>query len=154
MEKREMTAVFVCSPFRPSSKEPAVAKDQLASNINRAVMACKLLIRLGHLPLVPHLYFPRFLDDTIASEREDGIQMGLLWLKQADEVWVFGSEITEGMSREIAEAKALNKPVRMMPEPCKLVMELLAAMQERTQRQADLPTEEGRAETEQEERRS
>ena len=72
MEKREMTAVFVCSPFRPSSKEPAVAKDQLASNINRAVMACKLLIRLGHLPLAPHLYFPRFLDDAIASEREDG----------------------------------------------------------------------------------
>src|SRR5699024_266995 len=110
------------------SKEPAVAKDQLASNINRAVMACKLLIRLGHLPLAPHLYFPRFLDDTIASEREDGIQMGLLWLKQADEVWVFGSEIAEGMSREIAEAKALNNPVRMMPEPCKLVMELLAAI--------------------------
>ena len=123
-----------------------MAKDQLASNINRAVMACKLLIRLGHLPLAPHLYFPRFLDDTIASEREDGIQMGLLWLKQADEVWVFG--------REIAEAKALNKPVRMMPEPCKLVMELLAAMQERTQRQADMPTEEGRAEIEQEERGS
>lgn len=80
--------------------------------------------------------------------------MGLLWLKQADEVWVFGSEITEGMSREIAEAKTLNKPVRMMPEPCKLVMELLAAIQERTQRQADMPTEEGRAETEQEERGS
>ena len=80
--------------------------------------------------------------------------MGLLWLKKADEVWVFGSEITEGMSREIAEAKALNIPVKMMPEPCKLVMELLAAIQERTQRQADLPIGEGYVETEQEERGS
>ena len=133
MEKREMTAVFDCSPFRPSSKETAVAKDQLASNINRAVMECKLLIRLGHLPLAPHVDFPRFLDDTIASEREDGIQMGILWLKQADEVWVFGSEITEGMSREIGAAMALTKPVRIMPAPCQLVMDYMAQKQERKQ---------------------
>lgn len=130
MVENTVSTIFVCSPYRPQSKEPAVAKDQLASNIERAKAACQLLIKLGFLPLAPHLYFTSFLDDTVARDRRKGLELGRRWLAQADEVWVFGEEITEGMSQEITYAKELGKPVRMMPEPNKLVGRLLAAIQE------------------------
>lgn len=69
MEKIAVTTVFVCSPYRPQSKDPVIAKDQLASNVDRAKMACQLLVKLGYLPLAPHLYFTSFLDDSVAKER-------------------------------------------------------------------------------------
>ena len=31
----------------------------------------------GDVPIVPHLYFPSFLDDNIPNERMTGIAMGL-----------------------------------------------------------------------------
>lgn len=48
----------------------------------------------------------------------------------SDEVWVFGEEITEGMSREIAYAKELGKSVRMISESRKMISRLLAAIRE------------------------
>ena len=130
MVENTVSTIFVCSPYRPQSREPAVARDQLVSNIEQAKMACQLIVKLGFLPLALHLYFTGFLDDTVAQEREKGMELGQKWVALSDEVWVFGEEITEGMSREIAYAKELGKPVRMMPEPSKLISRLLAAIQE------------------------
>ena len=43
--------------------------------------------------------------------------MGLVWLLQCDELWIIGRRITEGMKREIAQAKAWNiKVVHYIPE--------------------------------------
>lgn len=123
-----ITTVFVCSPYRPSSADPVVARTQLAANLDRAKLACRMLAKLGYLPMAPHLYFTQFLEDDDAGERAEGMKLGLEWLAQADELWAFGDEITEGMSREIAAAKEMDKPVRMMPEPSQLITDLLAAM--------------------------
>ena len=113
--------IFVCSPYRPLSETEESRKAELESNIRRAKTACRILTTLGFMPLAPHLYFTAFLKDEEKQERENGIQLGLRWLEEADEVWVFGDTISEGMAVEIARAKELDKPVRNLPEPSRMV---------------------------------
>ena len=52
--------IFVCSPYRPTSKTEECRKDELMANINRAKTACRILTTLGFLPMAPHLYFTQF----------------------------------------------------------------------------------------------
>ena len=79
---------------------------------------------MGIQPLAPHLYFTRFLKDDVAAERDAGMRFALSWLEQADELWVFGERVSDGMAQEIAKAKELGKPVHTLPEPGR-VAELL-----------------------------
>ena len=113
--------IFVCSPYRPLAETEESRKVELESNIHRAKTACRILTTLGFMPLAPHLYFTTFLEDEVKRERENGIRLGLQWLEEADEVWVFGDAISEGMAVEIARAKELDKPVRNLPEPRRMV---------------------------------
>lgn len=122
--KGTQQTIFVCSPYRAASKDPGCRKDELTANVERARNACRILSFLGYLPLAPHLYFTQFLKDDDEKERQEGMELGLRWLEQADEVWMFGKTISEGMSKEIAYAKELDKPVRCFPEPSR-VLELL-----------------------------
>ena len=102
-------------------------KTELEANLHRARTACRILSTLGFMPLAPHLYFTTFLNDGDKKERADGIRFGMRWLEEADEVWVFGGTISEGMAAEIAKAKELGKTVRSLPEPGRMV-ELLLKM--------------------------
>ena len=113
--------IFVCSPYRPLAETEESRKVELESNLHRAKTACRILTTLGFMPLAPHLYFTTFLEDEVKRERENGIRLGLQWLEEADEVWVFGDTISEGMAVEIAKAKELAKPVRNLPEPSRMV---------------------------------
>ena len=100
------------------------------ANINRAKTACRILTTLGFLPLAPHLYFTQFLKDEDAQERNTGMKLGMRWLEEADELWVFGNTISEGMAAEIEKAHELNKPVRNLPEPRRVVELLLKSISE------------------------
>lgn len=122
--------IFVCSPYRPTSKTEECRKDELAANISRAEKACRILATLGFLPLAPHLYFTQFLKDEDAQERNTGMKLGTRWLEDADELWVFGNTISEGMAAEIEMAHELNKPVRNLPEPGRVVELLLKSISE------------------------
>lgn len=122
--------IFVCSPYRPTSKTEECRKDELAANISRAKNACRILATLGFLPLAPHLYFTQFLKDKDAQERNTGMKLGMRWLEDADELWVFGSTISEGMAAEIEKAHELDKPVRKLPEPGRVVELLLKSISE------------------------
>ena len=113
--------IFVCSPYRPLSGTEKSRKAELESNVFRAKTACRILTTLGFMPLAPHLYFTTILKDEEKREREKGIRLGLQWLEEADELWVFGDTISEGMAVEIARAKELDKPVRNLPEPSRMV---------------------------------
>ena len=62
--------------------------------------------------------------DELVAEHAAGMQFGLSWLEQADELWVFGDTVSEGMAQEIAKAKELGKSVHTLPEPGR-VAELL-----------------------------
>ena len=119
--------IFVCSPYRPLSETEESRKTELEANLHRARTACRILSTLGFMPLAPHLYFTTFLNDGDKKERADGIRFGMRWLEEADEVWVFGGTISEGMAAEIAKAKELGKTVRSLPEPGRMV-ELLLKM--------------------------
>ena len=122
--------IFVCSPYRPTSKTEECRKDELMANINRAKTACRILTTLGFLPMAPHLYFTQFLKDEDAQERATGIRFGMQWLEAADEVWVFGETISEGMAAEIKRAHELQKPVCNLPEPGRMVELLLKRLSE------------------------
>lgn len=90
--------VYVCSPFRPTAVSLTDKAEEQRSNIERALKACRILAMMGIQPLAPHLYFTRFLKDDVAAERAAGMQFGLSWLEQADELWVFGDTVSEGMA--------------------------------------------------------
>lgn len=122
--------IFICSPYRPTANDPPCRKAQMEANIQRAKTACRILATMGVLPLAPHLYFTQFLKDEDAQERATGIRFGMQWLEAADEVWVFGETISEGMAVEIKRAHELQKPVCNLPEPGRMVELLLKRLSE------------------------
>jgi len=109
-ERKIMKLIFVCSPFRGADQAEMVA------NIQRAVEACLYVVRQGHAPFAPHLFYPRFLSDT-GAEREEGIACGEAWLERCDEMWVIGSRISAGMRHEMDRAETLGKPVIQLVGP-------------------------------------
>ena len=80
--------IFICSPYRGRVEE----------NKKSAVSYARITAMSGDVPIVPHLYFPSFLDDNIPNERMTGM---------------FGFDITEGMKFELDHAKETRKPVRL-----------------------------------------
>ena len=127
---KRMERIYVCSPLRSRSHDPVRAKRELAENLERAKRASRLIARIGAVPLAPHIYGTQFLDDDIPEEREMGIRIGLEWLKDADECWVFSEHISEGMRREIDFCSEHDIPVRMICEPNGLLGKLIEKQME------------------------
>lgn len=112
--KSEGKRVFICSPYRPRGETEKERQADLEKNLKIAREACSYALGHGFIPYAPHLYFPQFLSDEDAGEREKGIRCGLKWLAQCDELWVIGSRVTEGMKTEIRTAEEAGIPVRQM----------------------------------------
>lgn len=96
--------VYICSPLRGDYE----------NNMENAMAYCSVAMK--HLPdvvpIAPHIYFPRFLDDTNEEERELGMAAGIALLDKCDELWAFGLENpSEGMEREIEHATERGIPV-------------------------------------------
>lgn len=89
--------IFVCSPYRGDTE----------TNTQNARRYCRLVMEQGGIPFAPHLLFTQFLDEENATERKQGLRMGMEMLKLCDELWAFG-EPTEGMRMEIAQAECLG----------------------------------------------
>ena len=101
MGKKHMPLIYVCSPYR----------GDVELNVRNAQYYCRLVMEQGGIPFAPHLLFTQFLDDSNASERQQGLDMGAELLKRCDALWVFGHP-TVGMEQEIALAKQLKKPIK------------------------------------------
>jgi len=71
---------------------------------------CEYVLRQGCLPLNPFRVFEYFLDDRV--ERDIIRQGNNNLIRIADELWVFGKVIADGVLFEILYAKTLGKPVR------------------------------------------
>jgi len=97
-----MKLVYICSPYA----------GDIGNNIRFARAACRYVMEQGYAPIAVHLLYPQILDDSVPSQREAGILMGLRVLASCDELWVCGEHISHGMSCEIAEAKRLGIPIR------------------------------------------
>ncbi|WP_312339036.1 ssDNA-binding protein [Anaerospora hongkongensis] len=104
-----MKKIFVCSPYRGN----------IEKNTKRAVFAARVICGCGHIPVVPHLYFPQFLDDKDQFERIRGIEYGIELMKECDQLWLLGPEISKGMEYELEVAKDIyffNANSRQAPQ--------------------------------------
>jgi len=105
--------VYICSPFAGDTEH----------NILRAQGYCRFAVSKGCIPLAPHLHYPQFMDDSDLHERELGLLFDLALLTRCDELWVFGSRVSPGMSGEISKAKQTNMPIRYFSDKCEEVLE-------------------------------
>ena len=109
--------VFICSPYRPQSDDPAEQARELLRNIKLAKIGCRIAVEHGCAPIAPHLLYPQFLDDRDPEERDAGKKCGLQFLNLCDEMWVLGRKITQGMAAEIAAANANGIPIFVLEHP-------------------------------------
>jgi len=87
--------VYICSKYRGNVEE----------NLKFAYLAGRYAIDKGCIPIIPHAYLTKCLNDNIPEEREKGIELGLKLIDKCDELWVCGNTISEGMQREIEYAQ-------------------------------------------------
>lgn len=124
-EKSFEHTVFICSPYRPTSEDALEKAQEIKENIQLARRGCKLAIAWGYMPLAPHCYFTNLLDDSDPQGRKDGLKLAMGWLEISDEMWVFGNRISDGMAQEIAYAREMGIPIRMMLDPREAAHRLL-----------------------------
>lgn len=92
-----MKKVFVSSRFRGDTH----------ANIETAKDLAREVIQMGHIPIMPHLYFPLFLNDADPYDRGVGLVAGLMLLKDCDDMVIYDDDgVSDGMAIEIAFWKA------------------------------------------------
>ena len=116
-----MKKVFVCSPYRGN----------IEKNTKMAVFAARVICNCGHIPVVPHLYFPQFLDDKDQFERIRGIEYGIELMQECDQLWLLGPEISKGMECELEVAKKIRIPVILLDEELRRLNPKILALDER-----------------------
>jgi hypothetical protein len=92
--------VYIASPYA----------GDIEQNVAFAIEACKYAIQLGYTPIAPHLMYPQMLDDSAPNERTLGLELGKRLLATADEIWLCGDKISNGMYAEMLEAMSLGIP--------------------------------------------
>lgn len=92
-----MPFVYVCSRYRAKTSEERL------QNIELAKYACERVIQTGAIPIAPHLYFTRFLNDNDEFEREFGLEAGKKMMEMCSSFFVLtvDEEISKGMDEEI-----------------------------------------------------
>jgi len=117
------TRVFICSPYRavltpeerntlPTTELMELRDPRQMTNLIPVLTACAFAVAQGKLPMAPHAYFTRFLDDDDPEERAEGIRLGKDWLLDSEELWVMGETISAGMKDEIELARQVGIPIR------------------------------------------
>lgn len=94
--------VYICSPYG----------GDVESNVEKARKFCRFALDNGQIPLAPHLFFPQFMEDSDAEERELALFMDIILMGKCDEVWVLMDCISSGMQAEIDKAHQRKQPVR------------------------------------------
>lgn len=105
--------VYICSPL----------SGNISANQRNARRYCRFAVDSGCIPLAPHLYFPQFMDDGDRAERDLALFMDIVLLSKCDQMWVFGSRISKGMSIEIEKAKRKGQLIRWFDSNCKEVFD-------------------------------
>lgn len=92
-----MPMIYICSRYRADSTE------ELRRNIEVAKQVCQSVAKAGAIPIAPHLYFPRFLDDSMPEDRYFGMGAGKRLMGQCVSFHVVTVDgvISEGMQEEI-----------------------------------------------------
>lgn len=101
--------VYVCSPYA----------GDVERNVENARRYSRFVVDQGGIPLTPHLFLPQFLSEE--TERDLAMFMDIALLSKCAELWVFGKQISRGMSIEIERAHRKGQPVRYFTEDLKEV---------------------------------
>jgi hypothetical protein len=86
-------------------------------NIKRAEAFCRYVVTRGHIPVAPHVFFPRFLDDLNPAERALGLEGSLALMERCDEVWYFledNEDLSNGMKMESELMIKLEMPYKVI----------------------------------------
>lgn len=98
--KKQRKLVFICSPYA----------GDIEGNVMRAKRYGRFAVTEGVVPIIPHLMYPQFLFDDDKEERKLGIEMGLALLNKCEELWVFGTQVSQGMAIEIKKPNHKGLP--------------------------------------------
>lgn len=92
-----MPMIYICSRYSAGSRE------ELNRNIEVTKWVCQEVVEGGAIPIAPHLYFPRFMDDNMAEERYFGMEAGKRLMEQCTtfHVVIVDGIVSEGMESEI-----------------------------------------------------
>ena len=101
---------------RPKAYIVSKYAGDVEKNVKKACSYSRFALRQKRIPIASHLLFPQFMDDNDQTERKLGLLFGHALLAMCDEVWVFGTEYSEGMQAEIREAKRLGKTIKYYDE--------------------------------------
>ena len=104
IRNRDSPVVYICSRYSGDVKR----------NTEMARLYCRYAVDQGYIPLAPHLLLPQFLSEE--TERDLAISIDLRFLSLCQELWVCGSELSEGMQRELEQATLAGMPVRFVEE--------------------------------------
>ena len=99
--------VYICSPYA----------GDVEANVAAARKYSRFAVDMGAIPIAPHLLFPQFLSEK--TERELALFMDMVLLGKCEQLWVFGSKVSDGMQREIAKAKKKNMKIRYFTDDFK-----------------------------------
>lgn len=99
--------VYICSPF----------SGDIEGNTKKAREYSRFAVDQGAIPLAPHLLLPQFMSEQ--TERELAMFMDMVLLGRCEEIWVFGSNISNGMAAEIEIAKQKNMKIRYFTDDLK-----------------------------------
>lgn len=97
--------------FRPLVYISAPYSGDREFNVKSASRFAEIAYKNGAIPVTPHLLFP-FMDDEDLSQRKDALFMYIILLGKCQEVWVFGSEITRGMKKELEIAEMRKQVIK------------------------------------------
>ena len=123
-----MPMVYVCSQYRADTEE------ELLQHIAVAKWACRDIAKAGAIPIAPHLYFPRFLEDSRPMERYYGMGAGMRFAEFCNTFYVItvNGVISEGMREEI---KYMTETLRLEGTSCDLTQrEVQDIMRDRLER--------------------
>ena len=99
--------IYICSPCRGND-------GNYEHNITMAQEYCQVVMMTlpDYIPIAPHVYFTQFLDDTVESQRQMGMDAGIELLSRCDAMLVFYMQNpSAGMRRELKYAEENDIPI-------------------------------------------
>ena len=99
--------IYVCSPLKSNR-----FTGDISTNIKRATEHCRAVVDYDkqYLPIAPHIYFTKFLDDNKLEERQLGLEFSKDLLLFCDEMNEISLALEQNMKVKFVDANLeLNK---------------------------------------------
>ena len=106
MRRKAREVVYVCSPYAGA----------IDVNVTRARCYSRFVLTQRKIPITPHLLYPQFMDDNNPNERKIALSINKVLIGRCEELWVFGSKLSEGMQFEINYARGRGLLLRWFDE--------------------------------------